>query len=54
MAYKSITLEYLVVMNFIHSYSSVMFIIKPMNICNDSMNYDEIIIIQSLVYKHSI
>ena len=30
--------------NFIHCHSCVMFVIKSMNICNDQVNYDEIII----------
>ena len=29
-----------------------MFVIKLMNICNDHVNYDEIIIQRSLVFKH--
>ena len=31
-------------MKFIHYHSCVMFSMKSMSICNDSMNYDEIII----------
>ena len=31
-------------MKFIHYHSCVMFAMKSMNICNDQVNYDEIII----------
>ena len=31
-------------MIFIHCYSCVMFVIKSMSMCNDLVNYDEIII----------
>ena len=47
-AYKPITLPCISLMfieiKFIHCYSCVMFAMKSMSICNDHMNYDEIII----------
>ena len=48
MAYKPITLIYislmLIEMKFIHLHSCVIFAMKSMSICNDQVNYDEIII----------
>ena len=48
MAYKYITLPCisfkLIEINFNHCHSYVMFIIKSMSICNDYVNYDDIII----------
>ena len=47
-AYKTITLLCIlfmfIQMKFIHSHSCVMFAMKSMNMCNDKVNYDEIII----------
>ena len=46
--YKPITLPCIsfmfIEMKFIHCHLCVMFVMKFMNICNDQMNYDEIII----------
>ena len=48
MAYKPITLSciffMLIEMKFIHFHSYVMFAMKSMSMCNDYVNYDEIII----------
>ena len=47
-AYKPITLSCIlfmfIEMKFIHYHSCVMFAMKSMSICNDLVNYDEIII----------
>ena len=47
-AYKPITLSCIlfmfIEMKFIHSHSCVMFAMKSMSMCNDYVNYDEIII----------
>ena len=46
-AYKPITLSCLfmfIEMKFIHCHSCVMFVMKSMSMCNDYVNYDEIII----------
>ena len=47
-AYKPITLSYIsfmfIEMKFIHWHSCVIFAMKSMSICNDKVNYDEIII----------
>ena len=47
-AYKPITLSCIlfmfIEMKFIHCHSSLMFVIKSMSMCNDQLNYDEIII----------
>ena len=47
-AYKPITLScilfMIIEMIFIHFHSCVMFAIKSMSICNDLVNYDEVII----------
>ena len=47
-AYKPITLSSIlfmfVEMKFIHCHSCVMFAMKSMSMCNDKVNYDEIII----------
>ena len=42
---------YLLKYTFIHCHSCVMFAMKSMNIYNDQVNYDEIIIQWSLVFK---
>ena len=46
--YKPITLLCIsfmfIGMQFIHCHSCVMFVMKSMSICNDQVNYDEIII----------
>ena len=48
MAYKPITLSCIlfmfVEMKFIHFHSCVMFAMNSMSMCNDYVNYDEIII----------
>ena len=48
MAYKPITLSCILLMfiemKFIHCHSCVMLAMKSMNMCNDYVNYDEIII----------
>ena len=48
MAYKPITfpciLFMLIEMTFIHYHSCAMFAMKSMSMCNDEVNYDEIII----------
>ena len=48
MTYKPITLPFIslmfIEMKFIHYHSCVIFVMKPMTICNDYVNYDEIII----------
>ena len=48
MAYKSIKLSCILLMfiemKFIHFHSCVMFAMKSMSMCNDYVNYDEIII----------
>ena len=48
-AYKTITLSCIlfmfIEMKFIHCHSCVMFVMKSMSMCNDYMNYDEIIIL---------
>ena len=47
-AYKAITLSCIlfmfIEMKFIYCHSCVMFAIKSMSMCNDKVNYDEIII----------
>ena len=47
-AYKAITLSCIlfmfIEMKFIHCHSCVMFAMKSMSMCNDYVNYDEIII----------
>ena len=47
MTYEPITLPCIlfmfIEMKFIHCHSCVMFVIKFMSICNDLVNYDEII-----------
>ena len=47
-AYKPITLSCIlfmfIEMKFIHCHSCVMFAMKSMSMCNDYVNYDEIII----------
>ena len=47
-AYKSITLSCIlfmfIKMKFVHCHPCVMFSMKSMSICNDLVNYDEIII----------
>ena len=47
-AYKPITLSCIlfmfIEMKFIHCHSCVMFVMKSMSMCNDYVNYDEIII----------
>ena len=47
-AYKPITLSYIlfmfIEMIFIHFHSCVIFAMKSMSMCNDKVNYDEIII----------
>ena len=47
-AYKPITLSFIwfmfIAMKFIHCHSCVMFAMKSMSMCNDYVNYDEIII----------
>ena len=47
-AYKPITLSYMlfifIEMKFIHCHSCVIFVMKSMSMCNDYVNYDEIII----------
>ena len=54
--FKTITLMCIsfmfIEMKFIHCHSYVMFAMKSMNICNDLVNYDEIIIPWSLVFKY--
>ena len=53
-AYKPITLTCIlfmfIEMKFIHCHCCVIFAMKSMSMCNDYINYDEIII--SLVFKH--
>ena len=48
MAYKIITLSYIFFMfikiKFIHCHYCVMFAMKYMSICNDYVNYDDILI----------
>ena len=48
MAYKPITLSCIlfkfIEKEFIHCHSCVMFAMKSMSICNDKVNFDEIII----------
>ena len=48
MAYEPITLSCMLFLfieiKFIHFHSCVMFLMKSMSICNDQVNYDEIII----------
>ena len=50
MAYNPITLLCIsfifIEMKFIHYHSGVMFVMKSMNICNDYVNYDEIMFVQ--------
>ena len=53
-AYEPIILPYisliLIIIKFIHCHSYVIFVMKFMSICNDKVNYDEILIQRSLVF----
>ena len=55
-AYKPISLSCIsfrfIEMKFIYYHSCVIFTMKSMSICNDSVNYNYIIIQWSLVFKH--
>ena len=56
-AYEIITFLYIsfifIKIKFIHFHSCVMFIMKSMNICNDKVNFNELIIQLLLGFKHT-